>query len=137
ELLKVPRLGAKAFEQAAGFLRIRDGEHPLDASAVHPESYGIVDAMTKDLSCSVKDLLRDGGLRQKVQLPRYVTEMVGLPKRIALSMKANPEIGPTANARTSPAPQRSAAPRPPAKPAAPKPVDWFTEALNKSGKPKN
>ncbi|MDB6109413.1 MAG: RNA-binding transcriptional accessory protein, partial [Pedosphaera sp.] len=236
ELLKVPRLGAKAFEQAAGFLRIRDGEHPLDASAVHPESYGIVDAMTKDLSCSVKDLLRDGGLRQKVQLPRYVTETVGLPtlndilselakpgrdprqqfeafafkegvekmedlqpgmklpgivtnvtafgafvdigvhqdglvhvsqiadrfvkdpaeilkvqqkvmvtvvevdlprKRIALSMKANPEIGPSANARTSPGPMRSPAPRPPARPAAPQPVDWYTEALKKGDRSKS
>ncbi len=79
ELLKVPRLGPKAYEQAAGFLPLRDGEHPLDASAVHPESYGIVDAMTKDLHCSVKDLLRDAGLRQKIQLQKYVTEAVGLP----------------------------------------------------------
>ncbi len=79
ELKKVPRLGQKAFEQAAGFLRIRDAEHPLDASAVHPESYGIVDPMAKDLSCAVSDLLRDGGLRQKIQLPKYVTENVGLP----------------------------------------------------------
>ncbi len=58
QLLKeVPRLGAKAFEQAAGFLRIRDAEHPLDASAVHPESYGVVDTMARDLGCAVKDLL--------------------------------------------------------------------------------
>jgi uncharacterized protein len=79
ELRAVPRLGDKAFEQAAGFLRIRDGEHPLDASAVHPESYPIVDRMAKDLSCGVKDLLRDAGLRQKIQLPKYVTDSVGLP----------------------------------------------------------
>ena len=78
-LKKVPRLGEKAFEQAAGFLRIRDGAHPLDASAVHPESYDLVDRMAKDLSCSVNDLLRDAGLRQKIQLPKYVTETVGLP----------------------------------------------------------
>jgi len=78
-LKKVPRLGDKAFEQAAGFLRIRDGEHPLDASAVHPESYEIVDRMAKDLNCSVKDLMRDATLRQKIQLPKYVTEAVGLP----------------------------------------------------------
>jgi uncharacterized protein len=78
-LKKVPRLGEKAFEQAAGFLRIRDGGHPLDASAVHPESYELVDRMAKDLNCSVSDLMRDAGLRQKIQLPRYVTESVGLP----------------------------------------------------------
>ena len=79
ELKKVPRLGEKAFEQAAGFLRIRDGAHPLDASAVHPERYELVDRMAKDLNCSVSDLLRDAGLRQKIQLPKYVTEAVGLP----------------------------------------------------------
>ena len=79
ELKKVPRLGDKAFEQAAGFLRIRDGAHPLDASAVHPESYELVDRMAKDLNCSVGDLLRDAGLRQKIQLPKYVSETVGLP----------------------------------------------------------
>ena len=79
ELKKVPRLGEKAFEQAAGFLRIREGEHPLDGSAVHPESYAIVNQMTQDLKCSVKDLMRDAGLRQKIQLPKYVTVTVGLP----------------------------------------------------------
>ncbi len=79
ELKKVPRLGEKAFEQAAGFLRIRESAHPLDASAVHPESYEIVDRMAKDLNCSVSDLMRDAGLRQKIQLPKYVTETVGLP----------------------------------------------------------
>src|ERR1700709_196083 len=57
ELKKVPRLGEKAFEQAAGFLRIRNGAHPLDASAVHPESYDVVDRMAKDLNCAVKDLM--------------------------------------------------------------------------------
>ncbi|MCC6144975.1 MAG: RNA-binding transcriptional accessory protein [Candidatus Hydrogenedentes bacterium] len=77
-LKKVPRLGPKAFEQAAGFLRIPDGKHPLDASAVHPESYGIVDAMAKDLGCSIPDLMRDEALRNKVQLSRYVTDKVGL-----------------------------------------------------------
>ena len=79
ELKKVPRLGEKAFEQAAGFLRLRNGGHPLDASAVHPESYAIVDHMAKDLSCSVEDLMRDVGLRGKIKLPQYVTESVGLP----------------------------------------------------------
>ncbi len=79
ELKKVPRLGEKAFEQAAGFLRLRDGGHPLDASAVHPERYELVDRMAKDLNCTVSDLMRDAGLRQKIQLPKYVTEAVGLP----------------------------------------------------------
>ena len=79
ELLKVPRLGPKAFEQAAGFLRIRDAENPLDASAVHPERYPLVDRMAKDLACSVRDLMRDAGLRQKIQLARYATPEVGLP----------------------------------------------------------
>ena len=79
ELKQVPRLGPKAFEQAAGFLRIHDGEQPLDASAVHPESYPVVDQMAKDLACSVNDLMRDGGRRQKIQLAKYVTEDVGLP----------------------------------------------------------
>ena len=78
-LKEVPRLGPKAFEQAAGFLRIRDGVHPLDASAVHPESYSIVDQMAKDGSCSVNDLMRDAGRRQKIQLQKYVTTEVGLP----------------------------------------------------------
>ncbi|MGV3756370.1 MAG: helix-hairpin-helix domain-containing protein, partial [Verrucomicrobiota bacterium] len=79
DLQKVPRLGPKAFEQAAGFLRIRDGAHPLDASAVHPESYGIVDAMAKDLNADVNALLRDGMLRSRIKLEKYVTESVGIP----------------------------------------------------------
>ena len=79
ELKKVERLGPKAFEQAAGFLRIREGDHPLDASAVHPESYPIVDAMAKDLNCTVSDLMRDAELRKKIDRARYVTEAVGLP----------------------------------------------------------
>ncbi|MBI3868999.1 MAG: RNA-binding transcriptional accessory protein [Verrucomicrobia bacterium] len=79
ELLKVPRLGPKAFEQCAGFLRIRDGAHPLDGSAVHPESYPVVDAMARDAGCSVEDLLRDSSARQQVRLERYVTDAIGLP----------------------------------------------------------
>ncbi|HEY8965817.1 MAG TPA: Tex family protein, partial [Candidatus Methylacidiphilales bacterium] len=79
ELKKVERLGPKAFEQAAGFLRIRDGAHPLDASAVHPERYAVVDAMAKDLGCTVPDLMRDAGLRAKIDRSKYVTEEVGLP----------------------------------------------------------
>lgn len=79
DLLKVPRLGPKAFEQAAGFLRIRDAENPLDESAVHPESYGIVDAMAHDLGCNVRDLIKNELLRKKIALKNYVTEKVGLP----------------------------------------------------------
>jgi uncharacterized protein len=234
ELLKVPRLGAKAFEQAAGFLRLRDGENPLDASAVHPERYPLVEAMASDLRSSVRDLLRDAALRQKIQPARYASETVGLPtlndilaelakpgrdprqrfevfafqegvskmedlqpgmklpgivtnvtafgafvdigvhqdglvhvsqladrfvkdasevvkvqqkvmvtvvevdlprKRIALSMKAKPEIGPANRTKTGPG--GPAIPRPPAKPVEPKPVDWFTEALKKGGQSRN
>lgn len=79
QLKKVPRLGPKAFEQAAGFLRVPDAKNPLDASAVHPESYGIVDAMAKDLGCTVADLMRDETLRAKIKLENYVTDTVGLP----------------------------------------------------------
>jgi uncharacterized protein len=78
QLKKVPRLGPKAFEQAAGFLRIPAGKNPLDASAVHPESYGVVDAMAKDLGCAIADLMRDEALRKQIQLDRYVTDKVGL-----------------------------------------------------------
>ena len=79
DLLKVPRLGPKAYEQCAGFLRIRDGAHPLDSSAVHPESYGIVDSMARDTGSGVQDLLRDPARRQRIRLETYVTESVGLP----------------------------------------------------------
>jgi uncharacterized protein len=79
ELKKVPRLGPKAFEQAAGFLRIRGGENPLDVSAVHPESYGIVEAMAEDLGLKVTDLLESDVLREKVDLNKYVTESIGMP----------------------------------------------------------
>jgi uncharacterized protein len=78
-LKKVPRLGDKAFEQAAGFLRIRQAANPLDASAVHPESYPIVEQMAKDLGCRVADLMADEALRRKIDLKRYVTDTVGLP----------------------------------------------------------
>jgi uncharacterized protein len=79
ELKKVPRLGPKSFEQAAGFLRIRDGGDPLDASAVHPESYPIVARMAQDVGCSVRDLMRNEGLRQQIDLKRYASDTVGLP----------------------------------------------------------
>jgi len=79
QLKKVPRLGPKAFEQAAGFLRVKDGKNPLDASAVHPESYHIVEAMASDLGCEVTDLLQDEELRQRIDLHTYVTDEVGMP----------------------------------------------------------
>lgn len=79
ELLKVPRMGAKAFEQCAGFLRIPHAANPLDNSAVHPESYPIVEKMAKDLKCSVNDLIQDKELRNKIQIADYVTETTGLP----------------------------------------------------------
>jgi len=79
ELKKVPRLGAKAFEQSGGFLRIRGAKNPLDASAVHPESYPVVDAMAKDLGCKVVDLMQKEELRKKIDINRYVTEKIGLP----------------------------------------------------------
>jgi uncharacterized protein len=79
ELLKVDGLGPKAYEQAAGFLRIRDGEHPLDASAVHPERYDLIDQMASDVGCTVTDLLKDTSKRAKIQPQKYVTAEVGLP----------------------------------------------------------
>ncbi|HEY0864376.1 MAG TPA: Tex family protein [Lacunisphaera sp.] len=79
ELKEVPRLGPKAFEQAAGFLRIRGADNPLDASAVHPESYPIVEKMAADLGVSVADLMRDGKARAKLKLENYVSDKVGLP----------------------------------------------------------
>jgi uncharacterized protein len=79
DLLHVPRLGARAFEQAAGFLRIRGGADPLDESAVHPESYAIVDRMAADLGVSVRELMRNAGLRERIDVQRYVTDRVGLP----------------------------------------------------------
>jgi len=79
ELKEVPRLGPKAFEQAAGFLRIRDSIHPLDASAVHPERYALVEKMAADLGATVADLMRDGKLRARIKLENYVTADVGLP----------------------------------------------------------
>ena len=79
DLKKVTRLGEKAFEQAAAFLRIRHAKNPLDASAVHPERYEIVEKMAKDLSCKVADLLADESLRKQIQLSQYVTSDVGMP----------------------------------------------------------
>ena len=79
ELLKVPKMGAKTYEQAAGFLRVTNSDMPLDNSAVHPESYAIVERMAKDMGCKVSDLMSDASLREKIDLKRYVTEQVGMP----------------------------------------------------------
>ncbi|HZY35061.1 MAG TPA: Tex family protein, partial [Mucilaginibacter sp.] len=79
QLKKVPRLGDKAFEQAAGFLRIHNAENPLDTSAVHPERYALVEQMAADLKCSVKELIGDDRLRKSIPLLKYTSETVGLP----------------------------------------------------------
>ena len=79
ELMKVPRMGAKAFEQCAGFLRIPGAKNPLDNTAVHPESYHIVEQMAKDLKCTVNELIADKELRRKINISNYVTPIVGLP----------------------------------------------------------
>lgn len=78
ELMKVPRLGAKAFEQCAGFLRIPDAKNVLDNSAVHPESYHVVEKMAKDLNCTIKELIGNKALREKIDLNKYTTDSVGL-----------------------------------------------------------
>lgn len=79
QLMKVPRMGAKAFEQCAGFLRIPQAKNPLDNSAVHPESYPIVEQMAKDLNCSVDELIKNKELRARIDIKKYVTPTVGLP----------------------------------------------------------
>ena len=79
ELMKVPRMGAKAFEQCAGFLRIPGAKNPLDNSAVHPESYAVVEHIAKDLKCTVDELIKCKETRSKIDLKKYVTDKVGLP----------------------------------------------------------
>lgn len=79
ELMKVPRMGAKAFEQCAGFLRIPNAKNPLDNTAVHPESYGIVEKMASDLNCSINELISNKELRLRINLERYISEQVGMP----------------------------------------------------------
>ena len=78
-LLKVPKMGAKTYEQAAGFLRVANSDNPLDNSAVHPESYSIVERMAKDMRCKVADLMSNAELRKQIDLQRYVTDQVGMP----------------------------------------------------------
>jgi uncharacterized protein len=79
DLKNVPRLGPKAFQQSSGFLRIKNGTNPLDASAVHPESYGIVFSMAQDLGCTVTDLMSNPQLRNEIDILKYVTDRVGIP----------------------------------------------------------
>jgi uncharacterized protein len=79
ELLKVKRMGAKAFEQSAGFLRIRNAENPLDSSAVHPESYHVVEKMAKDIGCDVRELMNNDSRRKEINLEKYITPVTGLP----------------------------------------------------------
>ena len=101
ELLKIPRLGAKAFEQCAGFLRIRDGVNPLDASAVHPESYGIVEKMAKDLGVKSKDLVGNGELCKQIDPGKYITKDKGLPTiNDILKELAKPGLDPREEAST-------------------------------------
>ncbi|MBS1651618.1 MAG: RNA-binding transcriptional accessory protein [Bacteroidetes bacterium] len=79
KIMQVPRMGEKVFEQCAGFLRIREGMHPLDKSAVHPESYFIVEKMASDLNCSIDDLIEQKELRKKITIQNYISETIGLP----------------------------------------------------------
>jgi len=79
DLLNVKRMGEKAYEQSAGFLRIRNAENPLDSSAVHPESYHVVEKMSKDIGCDVKELITDENKRKEIKLERYITPVAGLP----------------------------------------------------------
>lgn len=99
-LMDVPRMGAKTFEQAAGFLRIREGEHPLDNTAVHPESYHIVEQMAQDQRCTVQDLIRNPLLRKHIDLRRYVTDSIGLPTlNDILQELAKPGLDPRGEAK--------------------------------------
>ena len=79
ELLQVPRMGAKTFEQCAGFLRIAQGKHPLDNTAVHPERYALVEQMARDLQCTIPQLIADSQLRRRIDLKRYCSSTVGMP----------------------------------------------------------
>ena len=101
DLKKVPRLGDKAFEQSAGFLRIREAENPLDNTAVHPERYDLVSQMAKDAGCKVADLIADHSLRQKIDLKQYVKSDVGLPTlQDILKELEKPGLDPRGSAKT-------------------------------------
>ncbi|MDR2814546.1 MAG: RNA-binding transcriptional accessory protein, partial [Prevotellaceae bacterium] len=100
QLREVPRLGAKAFEQCAGFLRISNAKNPLDNSAVHPENYHVVEQMAKDLGCSVGDLLRREDLRSQLVLQKYISDKVGLPTLVDIMKElAKPGLDPREQAK--------------------------------------
>lgn len=101
QIKKVPRMGEKGFEQCAGFLRIREGKNPLDNTAVHPESYSIVQQMSKDQQCSVIDLIQKEELRKKVDLRNYITNSIGLPTlNDIMNELAKPGLDPRGEAKT-------------------------------------
>jgi uncharacterized protein len=101
QLKKVPRLGEKAYEQCAGFLRIREGKNPLDNTAVHPESYHIVEQMAKDQGVGIEDLIKDGTIRKQVDLKKYVTDKVGLPTLTDIMKELEkPGLDPRGNAKS-------------------------------------
>lgn len=100
-LKKVARMGDKAFEQCAGFLRVRDAKNPLDNTGVHPESYSIVKQMSKDLGCTVEDLIQKSSLRERIDLKRYTTDAVGLPTlKDILAELAKPGLDPRGTAKS-------------------------------------
>ena len=101
ELKKVARLGDKAFEQCAGFLRIREGLHPLDNTAVHPESYSIVEKMAKDMGCTVQELIRKPEIRKSVPLEKYATDKIGMPTLTDIMKELDkPGLDPRGEAKT-------------------------------------
>ncbi|MEO1262248.1 MAG: Tex family protein [Bacteroidota bacterium] len=100
QLKKVPRMGEKAFEQCAGFLRIRNAKHPLDNTAVHPESYVVVEKMATDLNVNISELIADGALRQQINLKEYVNDKIGLPTlNDILKELAKPGLDPRGEAK--------------------------------------
>ena len=101
ELKKVPRMGEKAFEQCAGFLRVKNSKNPLDNTAVHPESYPIAEKMAKDLNATIKELIENGDLRKQINLKNYVTETTGLPTLTDIVKElAKPGLDPRGEAKT-------------------------------------
>jgi protein Tex len=101
ELKKVPRMGDKAFEQCAGFLRVKNSKNPLDNTAVHPESYPIAEKMAKDLNATIKELIENGELRKQINLKNYVTETTGLPTLNDIVKElAKPGLDPRGEAKT-------------------------------------
>jgi protein Tex len=101
QLKKVPRMGEKAFEQCAGFLRVRDGKNPLDNTAVHPERYALVETMAKEAGCKIADLIKNDAFRQSLNLQKYVTSEVGLPTlNDILKELAKPGLDPRGNAKS-------------------------------------